>query len=74
MTEWIKNEPHKLIEVFNPFFQIIGTLIPMMSLLLVEVSHLPVVILSGIIMLIFFIWATPLLKRGITYQWQTTAN
>jgi uncharacterized membrane protein len=70
MTEWIKNEPHKLIEVFNPFFQIIGTLIPMMSLLLVEVSNLPVVIFSGIIMLVFFIWVTPLLKRGITYQWQ----
>jgi uncharacterized membrane protein len=70
MTEWIKNEPHKLIEVFNPFFQILGALIPMMSLLLVEVSNLPVVIGSGIIMLIFFIWVTPILYRGIRSQWE----
>lgn len=84
MTEWIKNEPHKLIEVFNPLFQVIGVLIPMMSLLLVEVTelppvdifgamsidiNLPTIIVSGILMLIFFVWAVPMLKRGLKIQW-----
>jgi uncharacterized membrane protein len=84
MTEWIKNDPHKLIEVFNPLFQVLGVLIPMISLLLVEVTelppvefgkdisvdiNLPVVILSGILMLIFFIWVVPMLKRALKIQW-----
>jgi uncharacterized membrane protein len=84
MTEWIKNEPHKLIEVFNPLFQVVGVLIPMLSLLLVEVTelpllsigemsidiNLPVVIVSGILMLIFFFWVVPMLKRSLRIQWQ----
>jgi uncharacterized membrane protein len=82
---WIDNEPHKLIEVFNPFFQIIGASISMMSLLLVEVTefpsicilsenpidiNIPIVILSAILMLMFFAWATPMLKRGVQIQWR----
>ncbi len=84
MTEWIKNDPHKLIEVFNPIFQVIGVLIPMLSLLLVEVTelppidfgsmsidiNLPVIIISGILMLIFFVWVVPMLKRSLGIQWQ----
>ena len=82
---WIDNPPHKLIEVFNPFFQIIGAAISMLSLLLVEVTELPpittlsdspidlnipIVILSAILMLIFFVWVTPLLDRGVRNQWR----
>ena len=82
---WIDNEPHKLIEVFNPFFQIIGASISMMSLLLVEVTefpsmrifseipidlNIPIVIFSAILMLMFFAWVTPMLKRGIWIEWQ----
>jgi uncharacterized membrane protein len=80
ISGWIDNEPHKLVEVFNPFFQVIGALVSMMSLLFVEVTELPqisifadvstdinipIVILSAILMLIFFAWATPMLKRGL---------
>jgi uncharacterized membrane protein len=80
---WIDNAPHKLIEVFNPFFQILGAAISMMSLLLVEVTELPplatrsenpidinipIVILSAIVMLVFFVWVTPMLKRGVSNQ------
>jgi uncharacterized membrane protein len=82
---WIDNPPHKSIEVFNPFFQIIGAAISMLSLLLVEVTELPpittlsdspidlnipIVILSAILMLIFFVWVTPLLDRGVRSQWR----
>jgi uncharacterized membrane protein len=80
---WIDNAPHKLIEVVNPLFQIVGASISMMSLLLVEVTelpplitrwenpidlNLPIVILSAILMLVFFVWAIPMLKRGVANQ------
>ena len=80
---WIDNAPHKLIEVFNPAFQILGAAISMMSLLLVEVTELPpigslsdepidpnipIVILSAILMLAFFIWVIPMLDRGVRSQ------
>jgi uncharacterized membrane protein len=80
---WIDNAPHKSIEIFNPFFQIVGASISMMSLLLVEVTELPtlsmfpddpidinipIVIGSAILMLIFFAWVTPMLDRGIAIQ------
>jgi uncharacterized membrane protein len=80
---WIDNAPHKSIEVLNPFFQIIGASISMMSLLLVEVTELPpiltrsdnpidinipIVILSAIVMLVFFIWVTPILNRAVCSQ------
>ncbi len=85
ISGWIDNQPHKLIEVFNPFFQVIGAVISMMSLLLIEVTELPqfcifsdvptdinipIVILSAIIMLIFFAWVTPLLNRGLRIKWR----
>jgi uncharacterized membrane protein len=86
---WINNEPHKLMEVFNPLFQVIGAAISMMSLLLVEVAdfppieglseqpidlNLPIVILSGILMLIFFVWVLPMLDRGIRKQWRNSSR
>jgi uncharacterized membrane protein len=84
-TTWINNQPQKLIEVFNPFFQVIGASISMMSLLFVEVTELPpisifsatpidinipIVFLSAILMLIFFGWAIPMLGRGVRLQRQ----
>ena len=85
ISAWINNEPHKLIEVFNPFFQTLAAAISMMSLLLVEVAEfapvtlfadstidldIPIVILSAIAMLIFFGWVLPLLDRGVRIQWR----
>lgn len=69
MTEWIKNTPHSPIEFFYPLFQTIGVLIRTVSLLFVESTHIPLVTVSRIVMLIFFIWAIPMLKRGIEQQW-----
>jgi uncharacterized membrane protein len=80
---WIDNAPHKLVEVINPLFQIIGATISMLSLLLVEVTELPpimsptdnpidpnipIVISSAILMLVFFVWAIPMLDRGVRSQ------
>lgn len=79
---WVNNDRHKLIEVFNPFFQTIGAVISMLSLLLIEVTefppisilsepidlNIPIAILSAILMLIFFGWAIPMFKPGIQIQ------
>jgi uncharacterized membrane protein len=48
----------------NPIFQALAAWITMLSLLPVEASSLLLVIASGVIMLVFFIWATPMLYRG----------
>jgi uncharacterized membrane protein len=82
---WLDNTPYKSIELVNPLFQIMGALITMMSLLLVEVTelppvtifadipfdfNLPIMIISAVLMLIFFTWIIPALNRGIRIQLQ----
>jgi uncharacterized membrane protein len=81
-ASWIDNTPYKSIEIVNPLFQLVGAAVSMMSLLLVEVNefpevtifsvpldlNLPIIIVSAILMLIFFVWALPMLSRGIRIQ------
>jgi uncharacterized membrane protein len=70
MTEWIRYEVKNPLQLFNPLFQILGALVPMMSLLGIEMVESPLVlIISAIMMLVFFVWALPMLKRGIQQQW-----
>ncbi|WP_390625454.1 MULTISPECIES: glycosyltransferase family 39 protein [Nostoc] len=69
LTEWIRGSRVGL-DWLSPIFQALGTLIAMISLLPVESSQLLVVIPSGVVMLIFFIWAVPILLRGIKIQLQ----
>ncbi|MBW4501122.1 MAG: glycosyltransferase [Scytonema hyalinum WJT4-NPBG1] len=67
LTEWIQG-PRTGMAWINPIFQAIAAWITMISLLPVETPQLAVVITSGILMLIFFIWAVPILVRGIKVQ------
>ncbi|MFN6481372.1 MULTISPECIES: glycosyltransferase [unclassified Nostoc] len=69
LTEWIQGSRVGL-DWLSPIFQALGTLIAMISLLPVESSQLLVVIPSGVVMLTFFIWAVPILLRGIKIQLQ----
>jgi uncharacterized membrane protein len=69
LTEWIQGSRVGL-DWLSPIFQALGTLIAMICLLPVESSQLLVVIPSGVVMLIFFIWAVPILLRGIKIQLQ----
>ncbi|MFN6474977.1 glycosyltransferase [Nostoc sp. DedQUE07] len=69
LTEWIRGSRVGL-DWLSPIFQALGTLIAMISLLPVESSQALVVIPSGIVMLTFFIWAVPILLRGIKIQLQ----
>ncbi|MBD2182614.1 glycosyltransferase family 39 protein [Aerosakkonema funiforme] len=65
LTAWIKNSDRVGWEWINPIFQLLAAWITMLSLLPVEVTSLPIVIASGLVMIIFFIWVVPLLIRGI---------
>jgi uncharacterized membrane protein len=69
LTEWIQGSRVGL-DWLSPIFQALGTLIAMICLLPVESSQLLVVIPSGVVMLTFFIWAVPILLRGIKIQLQ----
>jgi uncharacterized membrane protein len=68
MTDWIQNNNSSLLEIVSPIFQLAGTLIPMLFLLPIESSFLPIVILSAAVMLLFLIWLLPLLKWGSKVQ------
>lgn len=65
LTEWIRNSDRIGWEWVTPIFQGIAAWITMLSLLPIEVTELPIAIASGVVMLIFFIWVTPILIRGI---------
>jgi uncharacterized membrane protein len=73
LTEWIQGSRVGL-DWLNPIFQALGTLIAMICLLPVESSQLIVVIPSGVVMLTFFIWAVPILLRGIKIQLEHPKN
>ncbi len=65
LTQWIENGETNILTLLSPIFQAIAAWITMLSLLPVEASSLPVVIASGLVMIGFFIWAIPLLRRGL---------
>nr|WP_041780220.1 glycosyltransferase family 39 protein [Allocoleopsis franciscana] len=68
MTQWIMSDERSLLSLLNPIFQSLAAWITMLALLPVESPRLVVVITSGLAMLIFFIWAVPILYRGLKAQ------
>lgn len=70
LTAWIQDSERIGLEWVSPIFQALAAWITMISLLPVESPQLAVVIVSGLGMLIFFIWAIPILVRGIKVQLQ----
>lgn len=69
LTEWIKHTPWGFAWL-KPIFQASAAWVTMICLLPVEAPQLVVVIVSGLVMLIFLIWATPILIRGFKFQLQ----
>lgn len=67
LTQWIQSGDRSGLTWLNPIFQAAAAWITMLSLLPVEAAALPVVIASGAVMIIFFVWALPILYRG----WKT---
>ena len=65
MTSWIESDKSSFLAIISPVFQLIATLITMVSLLPVESTYLPLVIVSGLMMILFFIWLLPQVFTGI---------
>ncbi|MEM7726530.1 MAG: glycosyltransferase, partial [Cyanobacteria bacterium P01_A01_bin.45] len=64
LTDWIQGERSGLAWL-SPLFQALAAWVTMISLLPVEAPQLTVVIISGLIMIVFFVWVTPILLSGI---------
>lgn len=69
LIEWIKKSDRIGLEAIAPIFQALAAWITMLSLLPVESSALSVVLVSGFVMIVFFLWALPILYRGIKAQY-----
>ncbi|MEW5858332.1 MAG: phospholipid carrier-dependent glycosyltransferase, partial [Cyanobacteriota bacterium] len=69
LTEWIQGDRVGFAWL-SPIFQAIAAWITMIALLPVESPDLVVVILSGAVMIGFFLWALPILYRGLKFQRQ----
>ncbi len=65
LIKWIQSGDRTLLEWISPLFQALATWISMLYLLPVSSDSLFVVIISGLAMLLFFIWLLPILKRGV---------
>ncbi|MEA5513881.1 glycosyltransferase [Nodularia sp. UHCC 0506] len=69
LTEWIQ-EPRVGLAWISPLFQAFAAWITMLYLLPVESPQIAIVIASGVVMLIFLIWALPILIHGFKVQLQ----
>ncbi|KOP27621.1 glycosyltransferase [Hapalosiphon sp. MRB220] len=67
LTNWIQGD-RVGISWISPIFQAMAAWITMIALLPVESPQLAVVIISGLLMAIFFIWAIPILVNGFKTQ------
>ncbi|MBD2440677.1 glycosyltransferase [Nostoc sp. FACHB-110] len=67
LTDWIQ-QPRQGLEWISPLFQAFAAWVTMLFLLPIESPQIAIVILSGLVMLIFFIWFLPKLIRGIKVQ------
>ncbi len=70
MTGWISKGRLTFLGIINPPFQLLAAWVTILALLPVESASLPIVILSGLGLLLFFIWAIPRLKQGLKTAWQ----
>ncbi|XTZ19933.1 MAG: glycosyltransferase family 39 protein [cyanobacterium endosymbiont of Rhopalodia fuxianensis] len=64
MITWVHPISH-ILYMISPPFQLLAVWVPMISLLPVESSSLAIVILSSLILLLFFIWFIPYITKGI---------
>jgi uncharacterized membrane protein len=65
MTGWIERDKSSFLALISPIFQLLATLITMVSLLPVESSYWPIIIFSGLIMTLFLLWLLPQILRGM---------
>ena len=74
LTQWIRSGNRTGMAWLNPVFQAFAAWLTMLYLLPVEAPSLPVVLVSGLVMLVFFLWALPILIRGFRAQLRQPAS
>ena len=74
LTQWIQSSDRVGFAWISPIFQALAGWITMVSLLPVESSSIPVVIISGLGMVMFFIWAIPVFIRGMKICYSLPEN
>lgn len=74
LSSWLKINDGNWFSYINPLFQVLAAWIPMISLLPVEALQREVVIISVIVMLVFLIWAIPILWRGLQFYQKQLAT
>ncbi len=67
LTDWIQGERTGLA-LISPIFQALAAWITMIVLLPVEAPQLTLVIASALLMLLFLIWTTPILFKGLKFN------
>lgn len=65
LTAWITQDSRTGFEWLQPIFQLIAAWLTMLSLLPVEADRLGVILLSGALMICFFVWVLPILWRSL---------
>jgi uncharacterized membrane protein len=73
LTDWIQYHPRGLAW-FNPIFQAFGAWVTMLYLLPLESPQRAIVLVSGLVMLVFIIWAAPILVYGLRVQLRRPKN
>ncbi|MDF5716373.1 MAG: glycosyltransferase [Rhizonema sp. NSF051] len=73
LTEWIQG-PRVGMAWLNPLFQAFGGWLTMIYLLPVEAPQLSIIIASGLVMLVFLIWGSPILVSGLRVQLSQPQN
>lgn len=68
MTDWIRQDNRSFLGFISPVFQLGASIVTMLVLLPVESPFLPVVIVSGLLMLLFVGWVVPILIWGAKTQ------
>ena len=70
MTDWLEPEVINLRVIISPVFQLLAAWITMISLLPIESNLLGIILVSGLVMIIFFLGLLPQLIRAFRDLWQ----
>lgn len=69
ITQWIQSSDRlNLLALINPIVQSLAAWVTMIVLFPVESTFVPVILLSGLGMILYLVWAIPILKRGLSNQ------
>lgn len=72
MIAWIQRHDYPILGLINPPFQLLAAWLTMFTLFPVESSNLGIIIISGLGMVIFFLWLIPIFYKAIKLSLKDT--